>query len=322
MNTLPRTDSFLDSRDFARVARSIRFIETHFREQPRLAEIAADAGLSEFHFNRLFRRWAGLTPKQYLAFVTGNAAKEVLGSQPSVLEAAYAVGLSGPGRLHDLVVSLEGMTPGELKARGRGVLIRYGYSDSPFGRALVGVTERGVCHLSFIESGKDSAALGELKAGWPGARLQHDDLEAMETATRIWSRSPDARMNALPHGPSSAPHQGRAALPVFVNGTNFQLKVWQALIELGARGTTTYADLAEAIDSATASRAVGNAVASNPVAWLIPCHRVLRRDGALGGYHWGVDRKRAMLAWSACRLNETIRNDLCHMNRVNRGLGA
>lgn len=299
---MTRPDRFLDSRDFARIARSIRFIEAHFREQPRLATIAADAGLSEFHFNRLFRRWAGLTPRQYLAFVTGHAAKAVLGAQPSVLEAAYSVGLSGPGRLHDLVVSLEAMTPGELKAAGRGVLVRHGYSDTPFGRALIGATGRGVCHLSFVEPGKDAAALRELMKEWPAARWKRDDEEARALAVRIWGR----------RSASDAP------LCVAVAGTNFQLKVWRALIELGARGTTTYADLAETVGGASAARAVGNAVGANPVAWLIPCHQVLRRDGAVGGYHWGPDRKRAMLAW----------NRLCHLRpevgqkRVNRGLRA
>jgi AraC family transcriptional regulator of adaptative response/methylated-DNA-[protein]-cysteine methyltransferase len=302
MNALTPPEAFLDSRDFARIARSIRFIDSHFREQPRLQQIAASVGLSEFHFNRLFRRWAGLTPRQYLAFVTGNAAKAVLGSRPSVLEAAYSVGLSGPGRLHDLVVSLEAMTPGELKARGQGVLVRYGFSDTPFGRALIAITDRGVCHLSFIEPGRDSAALGELKERWPQAQLQRDDAQAAGTAARIWSPA----------------QSGAAPLSVAVAGTNFQLKVWEALIELGAQGTTTYAGLAAAIGAPTASRAVGNAVGANPVAWLIPCHQVLRKDGELGGYHWGPQRKRAMLAWGA----------LCHARTtpaqkpVNRGLGT
>ncbi len=219
-----------------------------------------------------------------------------------MLEAAYSVGLSGPGRLHDLVVSLEAMTPGELKLQGRGVLIRYGFSDTPFGRALIGITERGVCHLSFVEQGKESPALRELRECWPEAELRQDDARAGRTAERIWGSA----------------RSGTARLSVAVAGTNFQLKVWQALIDLGSRGATTYAALAAAIGSPSASRAVGNAVGANPVAWLIPCHQVLRRDGELGGYHWGADRKRAMLAWGA----------LCHVpapagqGRVNRGLGA
>lgn len=304
------TDSFVDSRDFARIARSIRFIDSHFREQPRLAAIAADAGLSEFHFNRLFRRWAGLTPKQYLAFVTGSAAKSVLERQPSVLDASFSVGLSGPGRLHDLVVSLEAVTPGELKSQGRGVVIRHGFSDTPFGRALIGVTERGVCHLSFIELGDESAALNELKQRWPRARFDRDDDRAASVAARIWGRS-------QPSGQRKSSRR-EPPLTVAVPGTNFQLKVWRALIDLGARGITTYTDIATAIRAPGSTRAVGNAVGANPVAWLIPCHQVLRKSGALGGYHWGPDRKRAMLAWDAlCNVQPTVSR-----RSVNRGLRA
>jgi len=154
---------FVDGRDFARIARAIRYIEDKFREQPRLADVAAHAGLSEFHFNRLFRRWAGVTPKQYLAFVTGNAAKGALFTQPSVLDAAYSVGLSGPGRLHDLIVTLDAMTPGELKLLGRGTVIRYGFTDTPFGRALLATTLRGVCHLAFVEAGKEKSGVRALQ---------------------------------------------------------------------------------------------------------------------------------------------------------------
>ncbi len=299
----------MDSRDFARIARSIRFIDSHFTQQPCLAEIAADSGLSEFHFNRLFRRWAGLTPKQYIAFVTGSAAREVLAGEPSgraggasVLDAALAVGLSGPGRLHDLVVTLEAVTPGELKGQGRGVLIRHGITQTPFGSALIGQTLRGICHLSFTERGEASAGLQELRNRWPHARLERDDVQAAAVAARIWGGQ----------GPQSP------ELRVAVAGTNFQLKVWQALIDLGSRGVTTYAGVAAAIGAPHATRAVGNAVGANPVAWLIPCHQVLRKDGALGGYHWGVDRKRAMLAWDTlCNIPPTR-----SQRSVNRGLRA
>jgi AraC family transcriptional regulator, regulatory protein of adaptative response / methylated-DNA-[protein]-cysteine methyltransferase len=276
-------DSFVDSRDFARIARAIRFIATNFRAQPRLAEIAAQAGLSEFHFNRLFRRWAGLTPKQYLAFVTGREAKGELTSQPSVLEAAYAVGLSGPGRLHDLIVSLDAVTPGELKALGLGVEIRYGFADTPFGRALLATTPRGLCHLAFVEPGEDQKAVIELRDSWRNADFARDDARATDLAQRVWS----------PTGPAAAP------LKLNVVATNFQLKVWQALLDLGAHRRTTYTALADAIGQAGSARAVGNAVGANPVGWLIPCHNVLRRDGTLGGYHWGEDRKRAILAWDS-----------------------
>jgi AraC family transcriptional regulator of adaptative response/methylated-DNA-[protein]-cysteine methyltransferase len=285
MSAMSNTTSFIDSRDFARVARAIRYIDANFRSQPRLAQIAAAARLSEFHFNRLFRRWAGVTPRQYLAHVTAQAARGALASTSSVLEAAYALGLSGPGRLHDLMVTLDAVTPGELKTGGRDLEIRYGFSDSPFGTILVAHTGRGLSHLGFVDPGTRPSALQQLTAEWPQARKVRDDAAAQELAQRIWNGSPD-------------PDASRTPLRLAVQGTNFQLKVWQALLELGAARPTTYRALAEAVGEG-GPRAVGNAIGSNPVAWLIPCHNVLRGDGSLGGYRWGPDRKRAMLAWES-----------------------
>jgi len=273
--------TFLDGRDFARIARAIRYIDANFRAQPRLNAIAAQARLSEFHFNRLFRRWAGVTPKQYLAFVTARAARAALLSTPSVLEASFAVGLSGPSRLHDLMVTLDGVTPGELKGGGFGLQLDCGFSDTPFGRALLASTTRGMAHLSFVEPGRERAALAELTAQWPQAQLVRDDEAAAALAARIWD----------------APARAAAPLRLAVRGTNFQLKVWQALLETRASGPTSYQALAGAAGVAGGARAVGNALRSNPVAWLIPCHNVLLKDGSLGGYRWGADRKRAMLAW-------------------------
>ncbi|HEY2276111.1 MAG TPA: bifunctional helix-turn-helix domain-containing protein/methylated-DNA--[protein]-cysteine S-methyltransferase [Steroidobacteraceae bacterium] len=277
------SDSFVDSRDFRRIARAIRFIDAHYREQPRLATIAASAGLSEFHFNRLFRRWAGVTPRQYLAFLTARAARGVLDQNTSVLEAAYAVGLSGPGRLHDLLVTLDAVTPGELKARGAGLEIRYGFSPTPFGTAMIARTARGVCHLGFEDRRGERAAHAALAARWERANLTRSDHDAQRTALEIFGAG---------RGSGSAP------LRLAVRGTNFQLKVWQALLEVGSDGPTTYRTVAKAAGVPGAERAVGNAVGANPVAWLIPCHNVLRADGSLGGYQWGVERKRAMLAWA------------------------
>jgi AraC family transcriptional regulator, regulatory protein of adaptative response / methylated-DNA-[protein]-cysteine methyltransferase len=289
MNT-QHPDTFVDSRDFGRIARAIRFIDANFRAQPRLAAIAQSVRLSEFHFNRLFRRWAGITPRQYLAFVTASAARAELHGCASVLEAAYTVGLSGAGRLHDLAVTLEALTPGEIKARGAGVTIRYGFSATPFGRALLGSTPRGVCSLSFVAPGADSAAVQALQAQWPRAQLTRDDDGACALAARIWNTRDAAA------GPARA-----MPLRLAVQGTNFQLKVWQALLAQEADNPTTYSALAQALQRTGSERAVGNAVGANPVAWLIPCHRVLRKDGTLGGYHWGEDRKRAMLVWTALR---------------------
>lgn len=274
------TAACIDSRDFARIARAIAFIDANFRAQPRLASIAAAAHLSEFHFNRLFRRWAGVTPRQYLAFVTARAARGALLGDRSVLDAALVVGLSGPGRLHDLMVSLEAVTPGELRTRGAGVALSAGFAETPFGSALLATTSRGIAHLSFVESGGEAAALAGLAGQWPQARIVRDDAAARQQVQRIWAEA-----------------AARAPLRLHVKGTNFQLKVWRALIEAGAGTPTTYGTLARAAGSAAAARAVGSAVGANPVAWLIPCHNVLRADGALGGYHWGVERKRAMLAW-------------------------
>jgi AraC family transcriptional regulator of adaptative response/methylated-DNA-[protein]-cysteine methyltransferase len=278
MDTLP--SNFVDSRDFARIAKAIRYIDANFRSQPRLEEVAAHVNLSEFHFNRLFRRWAGITPKQYLAAVTGTAAREALSGQSSVLDAALTVGLSGPGRLHDLVVTVEAMTPGELKAQGEGTTARYGYTNTPFGRAILASTPRGLSHLAFVEAGEESKALTELQETAPRATFVRDDDEARSIALRIWS--PKARGEPL---------------RLNVGGTNFQLKVWQALLQLGSRDRTSYSDLADSIGAASSTRAVAGAVGSNSVAWLIPCHHVLRKGGGLGGYRWGEDRKRAMLAW-------------------------
>jgi len=284
------TDAFLDSRDFARVARAIRYIDGNFRAQPRLAAIAAHARLSEFHFNRLFRRWAGITPRQYLAFVTARAARGALTAAPSVLDAAYTLGLSGPGRLHDLLVTLDAVTPGELKSGGQGLRLEYGFSDTPFGKALLASTARGVSHLAFVEPHTERAALTVLESSWPSAQRVRDDGAAEAVARRIWGGDP-----------ATAPGSPPPPLRLAVKGTNFQLKVWQGLLEVGSRGPTTYAALARAAGVEGAARAVGNAVGANPVAWLIPCHNVLRQDGGLGGYRWGPDRKRAMLAWEALR---------------------
>ena len=283
-----RPDGFVDSRDFARVARAIAYIDEHFREQPRLATIAAAARLSEFHFNRLFRRWAGVTPRQYLAFLTARAAHRALAGPASVLEAAYTLGLSGPGRLHDLMVTLDALTPGEVKTGGLGVRMSYGFTVTPFGTALLASTSRGLSHLAFIEPGTEAAALDELGSRWPNARQDRDDEAAATLSRRIWA------------SPKAASGEG-ATLKLAVTGTNFQIRVWRALLELGSGGPTTYAALAQAAGTVQGAQAVGNAVGANPIAWLIPCHNVLRKDGSLGGYRWGAERKRAMLAWSSLR---------------------
>ena len=271
-------DGFVDSRDFTRMTRAIEFIEREFERQPRLAEIARQVGLSEFHFNRLFRRWTGLTPKQYLAEVTARAAGAALREEPSVMDAAHAVGLSGGGRLHDLTVTLEAMTPGEIRAQGEGVQVRHGIANTPFGSAFLAETPRGLCRLAFIEPGEDRAELAGLREQFARAKFVRDDARAAELVAMIWGGA-------------------EATLPLAVCGTNFQVQVWRALLELEPGATVTYSALARRLGKSNGARAVGNAVGANPVAWVIPCHRVLRAGGKLGGYRWGTARKQMIRRW-------------------------
>lgn len=284
---ISQADGFLDSREFARMTRAIEFIDREYQRQPRLAEIARHVGLSEYHFNRLFRRWTGLTPKQYLAEITSRAASDALRSEPSVMDAAHAVGLSGGGRLHDLTVTLEAMTPGEMRAGGEGVRIRYGIAATPFGAAFVAETARGLCRLSFVERESDATELKALRVLWPRAELLRDDAHAARLVATIWHRE--------------AGSHATATLPLAVSGTNFQVQVWRALLELEPGETVSYGALAKRVGKPDAARAVGTAVGANPVAWIIPCHRVLRAGGQLGGYRWGTARKQMIRRWEERR---------------------
>lgn len=274
-------DGFLDSREFARMTRAIEFIEREYQRQPKLGQIAKAVGLSEFHFNRLFRRWTGLTPKQYLAEVTSRAAGTALHTEESVLDAAHSVGLSGGGRLHDLTVTLEAMTPGEIRAGGEGVTIRHGVANTPFGTAFFAETPRGLCRLVFIDDGGEGE-LRTLRDSWPNASFIRDDARASTLVDTIWGHK-------------------TAKLPLAVCGTNFQVQVWRALLELDAGESVTYSALARKLGQPKGARAVGNAVGANPIAWVIPCHRVLREGGKLGGYRWGVARKQMIRRWEERR---------------------
>lgn len=273
------------STSFHRIGKVIAHIDREAGRQPELAELARVAGLSVFHFSREFRRWAGLSPTRYLRTIALATAKQELDSRGSVLAAAWAAGLSGGGRLHDLFVQFEAVTPGEYKAGGAGLAFSHGFALSPFGRIHAATSARGLAWLAFVD-GSDEHAVAALARRWPLATLNRDDEGAVRIARQAFVE-----------------RKGRMVLAPM--GTNFQVKVWQALLELGARGATSYGALAAAIGSPAASRAVGQAVGSNPVAWLIPCHRVLRRDGDLGGYRWGAERKRAMLAWEYARKGQT-----------------
>ncbi|MCH8895278.1 MAG: methylated-DNA--[protein]-cysteine S-methyltransferase [Proteobacteria bacterium] len=267
----------LDPRNHERIAAAIGFILDHYQDQPRLEEIAKHAGLSSWHFNRLFRSWAGVTPKQLVQFLSLRAAKKSLDQHASILSASLNAGLSGPGRLHDLFVTIEAMTPGEYKNGGAGLVLDYGFSASPFGDVLLAGTRRGLSHLSFVDHGTDDA-VDELSKGWPNATLERNDQSMSALARQIFSG-------------------GENALHLRLKGTNFQMQVWQALLKIPSGNQTSYSELAKTIGRPNSHRAVANAVGRNPVAWLIPCHRVLRASGALGGYRWGVDRKAEILTW-------------------------
>jgi AraC family transcriptional regulator, regulatory protein of adaptative response / methylated-DNA-[protein]-cysteine methyltransferase len=273
--------------DYARIERAIRFLDRRFLEQPSLAEVAAEVGLSEFHCQRIFSRWAGISPKRFLQFLTATHARTLLLERRSVLSAAYAGGLSGPGRLHDLMVSVHAATPGEIKTGGEGVEIAFGVQPTPFGEAFLAASGRGVCALAFVEGDDGAAARDRLRRDWPRATLREDAVRTAALARRIFD------------APAEQP--GEAPIRLHVRGTNFQLRVWEALLRVPAGEVTTYGDLARSIEAPRAARAVGAAVGANAIAYLIPCHRVIRETGAFGGYRWGPPRKRALLAWESAR---------------------
>jgi AraC family transcriptional regulator of adaptative response/methylated-DNA-[protein]-cysteine methyltransferase len=268
------------SSDYARIAEAIHFIDRSSQSQPGLEAVAHHLGLSAFHTQRLFKRWAGVSPKRLLQCLTVEHAKQLLLDSTSVLDTALEVGLSGGSRLHDHFVALEAVSPGEYQQRGAGLTIRYGFGASPFGKVLVGRTERGVCALSFPPGREEGVEW--LRDQWPGAELRSDAAAAGRITREIFE-----------HG---------ERVPLFVRGTNFQVQVWRALLAIPAGEVSTYGRIAGAIGRSRASRAVGGAVGANRVAFLIPCHRVLRELGLTGGYRWGTDRKRAMLAWESVGL--------------------
>ncbi|MBI2310895.1 MAG: methylated-DNA--[protein]-cysteine S-methyltransferase [Betaproteobacteria bacterium] len=271
--------------DYARIELAIRHLQRDARRQPDLAELAAELSLSPFHFQRLFSRWAGVSPKRFLQFLTVDYAKRLLRDSASVLDATYEVGLSSPARLHDHFVSLEAVTPGEYRAGGEGLAIRYGVHAGPFGPMFVAETDRGICVLAFIEERGLARQLAELRREWPEARLMADQAATGATAKRLFGAQPAAGEK----------------LHLLVRGTNFQVQVWQALLRIPEGALCTYGQIAAALGRPQAARAVAGAVASNPVAFLIPCHRVIRGEGTLGGYRWGEPRKAAILAWEQAR---------------------
>lgn len=271
--------------DYDRVARALHFLEAAGPSQPSLQDLSLHVGLSEFHLQRLFTRWAGISPKRFLQVQTLHYAKEVLAEARSVLDGTYEAGLSSAGRLHDLFVSLEAVTPGEYRTGGAGLRIDAGFHETPFGECLIGVTNRGICGLSFHD-GTREAAWEDLQARWPMAAVHESTKRTAPLVQQIF--------DPLSSG-------GDRPLALLVRGTNFQVQVWNALLRIPPGRFAAYEDVAAAAGSPTAVRAAGTAVGRNPIAFLIPCHRVIRSTGALGGYRWGVPRKRAMMAWEAGR---------------------
>jgi len=270
------------SNDYYCIEQALRYLQANYRQQPSLAEVAASVHLSEYHFQRLFLRWVGISPKRFLQYLTKESAKELLARSHSLLDISLELGLSGPSRLHDLFITCEAVTPGEYKQRGVGLTIRYGFHPSPFGDCLLGMTERGVCALSFADEGNTGSLLGDLHQRWEQAELIEDTAATESSARRIFDLARDTE---------------RMPIQLFLQGTNFQLKVWQALLHIPSGALTTYGQIAAALGLPKASRAVGSAVGNNPIAYLIPCHRVIRQAGELGGYRYGLARKQAILGW-------------------------
>jgi len=280
------------SEDYRRIEKAIHFIENNVTRQPELSEIAASLNLSEYHFQRLFTRWAGISPKRFLQFLTKENAKSLLASSNNLLEATYEAGLSSPGRLHDLFIQTEAVTPGEFKSRGNGIHISYGFHPTPFGECLLALTDRGICFLAFVEESQQ-AALDELKQDWPLADLKEEPARTVSVAKGIFSQKP---------GEKSLQAKSET-IPLHLRGTNFQIKVWEALLKLPEGKVTSYNALAEQIGVTGSARAVGNAVGRNPIAYLIPCHRVLKKSGEFGNYRYGPARKKAILGWEMARSN-------------------
>lgn len=264
--------------DYDRIKQAILFINEEAANQPNLETVAKQIGISSAYLQRIFHRWAGVSPKRFLQYLNATRARELLRDSVSVLDTAFEVGLSGPGRLHDLTVSIDAVSPGEYARHGEGILVRYGIHESPFGKCLIGVTERGINFLRFLDESDLEIHVAELQEEWHRSTLQQDQKTTAPIVKSIFHNA------------------DKETFLLHLKGTNFQLKVWEALLRIPEKCFISYHDLAKRIGEPTATRAVANAVGKNPIAHLIPCHRVLRNSGALGGFRWGVERKQVMLA--------------------------
>jgi AraC family transcriptional regulator, regulatory protein of adaptative response / methylated-DNA-[protein]-cysteine methyltransferase len=291
---LPAPDSLPQGRDYALVRRAIAYLTAHRDDQPGLDRLAGHLGVSAAHAQRTFKRWCGLSPKEFVQALTAEYARSLLVESATVLEAAHEAGLSGSGRLHDLMVTTTAMTPGDVKRRGEGLEIAYGFHDCPFGDALVMMTEHGVCGIGFVDEDAGQTrreALDDMIGRWPRARYREAPGETGPVTGRIF-------------GTPERPRNGSAdeAVRLVLIGTDFDVQVWEALLRIPVGRAVSYTDLARHIGRPAAPRAVGSAVGRNPISFVVPCHRVLRGDGNLGGYHWGLTRKRALIGWEKGRL--------------------
>lgn len=273
--------------NYYRIERAIKYLEENFQRQPNLDEVAEKVHLSPFHFQRLFTEWAGISPKRFLQFLTVDFLKEKLTDSRNLVEVAEAAGLSSQSRVYDLFTTLEAVTPQEYKTKGSGITIHYGFHETPFGQSLLGVTDRGVCWLSFVPTGDDPQKEVEaMKSHWNNSIFYEDSKRTLPVANKIFTRG-DTDPNSKLH--------------LFVKGTNFQVKVWRALLDIPTGSVITYQGIAEKVDSPRAMQAVGSAVGSNHIAYLIPCHRVIRKDGILGEYRWSAARKKSIIGWEMAR---------------------
>lgn len=273
--------------NYLRIEKAINYITTNFKDQPDLDEIAQHVNISPFHFQRIFTEWAGTSPKKFLQYISVEYAKGLLAdNKATLLDTAFETGLSGTGRLHDLFINIEGMTPAEFKNGGSGLVINHSFAETPFGDILIASTVKGVCSMTF-ESG-EPGSLVKLKERFPAAKFEQKTDIHQQNALFIFRDDNKELKNIKLH----------------LKGTDFQLKVWSALLKIPSGRLSTYGDIATRINNAAASRAVGTAIGSNPVAYLIPCHRVIRSTGAFGGYMWGTDRKTAMIGWEAAKAND------------------
>jgi AraC family transcriptional regulator, regulatory protein of adaptative response / methylated-DNA-[protein]-cysteine methyltransferase len=286
---LMKSDALLQANeDYKRIEKAIKYLEINFPSQPSLKEIAAQIGLSEYHFQRIFSRWVGISPKRFLQFLTKEYAKKLLEDSTNLLDVTYGAGLTSPSRLHDLFVTCEAVTPGEYKSKGSGVHIDYGFHPSPFGDCLLARTERGVCGFYFIKNGNGRDVLAEFRQHWQNAALSENPALTAPIVARIFN--PVSQQNQEP-------------LHLLLKGTNFQIKVWEALTRIPFGRVVTYEDVAMQVGMPKATRAVGTAVGHNPISFIIPCHRVIRKTAEFGNYGGGSARKKAILGWEAARVS-------------------